>query len=143
MADLTAGTRTRSASGATAADPFELGRRHRSPLCVPPACPANSMRDTGLKIGRRKASGFRLVRCHTRLDLSPTLAVMVPNEARLARGLLRRAVQARGMHGIRLKPQESQVALHLATTGVLECEEKALGTAAEPRWIPWRAVLAP
>jgi len=48
------------------------------------------------------------------------------------------------MHGIRLKPQESHVALHLATTtGVLECEEKALGTAAEPRWIPWRAVLAP
>jgi hypothetical protein len=101
------------------------------------------MRNTGLKIGRRKASGFRLVECTSRTDLAQALSGLVGSEMQAARRLLRRALQARGPYGVRLKPQETPVALQLAVTGILECEERAGGTAAQPRWVPWRAGLAP
>lgn len=99
------------------------------------------MRNTGLKIGRRKASGFRVVECATRIDLAQALAGLVGSDMQVARRLLRRTLQAVGPYGVRLKPQETPVALQLAVTGILECEEKAQGTAAQPRWVPWRAGL--
>jgi hypothetical protein len=101
------------------------------------------VRNTGLKIGRRKASGFRVVDRPVRGDLAQTLAGLGTTDARVARAVLTRAVESRGPYGVRIKPQEAQVALQLAGSGVLNCEEKAVGTAAEPRWIPWRAGLAP
>ena len=101
------------------------------------------MRNTGLKIGRRNASGFRVVECTAKTDLAQTLTGLTGPDVQTARRLLRRAIEARGPHGVRLKPQETPVALQLAITGILECEEKAAGTAAQPRWVPWRAGLAP
>ena len=101
------------------------------------------MRDTGLKIGRRKASGFRLVECSSRGDLSQVLAGLADADVGAARNLLRRAIRSYGPHGVRVRPLEASVALALAAAGVLMCEEKAIGTAAEPRWIPWRAGLSP
>ena len=100
------------------------------------------MRDTGLKIGRRKATGFRVVEATSRTDLAQALAGLGGSEMQAARRLLRRALAARGPYGVRLKPQETPVALQLAVTGILECEEKVEGTAAQPRWVPWRAGLA-
>lgn len=100
------------------------------------------MRNTGLKIGRRKASGFRVVECITRTDLAHALPGLVVSDMLVARRLLRRALQSRGPYGVRLKPEETPVALQLAVTGILECEEKAQGTATQPRWVPWRAGLA-
>lgn len=99
------------------------------------------MRNTGLKIGRRKASGFRLIECPTRTDLTQMLSGLVGPDIQVARRLLRRALQARGPYGVRLRPQDTPIAVQLAVSGILECEEKAQGTAAQPRWVPWRAGL--
>jgi len=100
------------------------------------------MRATGLKIGRKHAGGYRLITADSRQDLGPVLAGLTAADTRTARTLLRRGLAARGPHGVRLKPSESAIAIRLARAGVLSCEERAVGTAAQPHWIPWRARLA-
>ena len=101
------------------------------------------MRNTGLKVGHHKASGYRVVECAHRTDLGETLAGLAGTDMPMARRLLRRALRAHGPYGVRLRPPETFLALRLAASGALECEEKAEGTAAQPRWIPWRVRLAP
>jgi hypothetical protein len=101
------------------------------------------MRSTGLKIGRKHASGYRVIGSTSRQDLGPTLAGLGAGDAKTARNILRRSLAAQGPNGILLKAGDSGVAVRLAQSGVLVCQEKALGTAAQPRWIPWRAGLAP
>lgn len=101
------------------------------------------MRDTGLKVGRRKATGFRVISADSRTDLSQLLAGLGGTDSRVARDLLRRAVRSYGPHGIRVQPAQAPMAFELARAGVVACEEKAVGSAAEPRWIPWRLGLVP
>jgi hypothetical protein len=63
--------------------------------------------------------------------------------ADVAKLLLARALRARGQRGVRVKPEEANVAHALAGAGILRLEERVEGTVAAPCWVPWRVSASP
>lgn len=75
-----------------------------------------------------------------RSDASEVLLAL-GRSAEKARGLLARVLRATGQRGVRVKPEEAEVAQALAVAGVVRLEERVEGTVAAPRWVPWRVTL--
>jgi hypothetical protein len=96
----------------------------------------------GVRIGRKYAHGRRVFPVAATEEAHAVIGRLDPAAASAARALLRRALPTDSISGVRVRPEEEQVAAVLAGCGILRLEEKVEGTAAVYHWRAYRAQIA-